>query len=181
LAGCGLVVKNSQIWRKNMATELQKYKASTAFLLLDSDKSGSVTADDFERLAKSIASIKYSPDSSEYRDVVEKYLSRWTELQKAVDKNSDSKVTLDEFVDYYVTIVDQPDMVNKFVVHLFDQADVNGDGKITASEFLLLSLIFGQHPFQSAPIFYQLDADKDGSITKEEFLNNPYALYTIDQ
>lgn len=164
-------------------TEEQKQRFTTGFNSLDTDRSGYVTVSDYEAKAESLAVLKgYTLGSPEHNAIRSQFLSIWNELQKAVDKDSDQKVNLDEFLKFAEQTSSQSDLVENIFVKggdlVFDLADSDGDGAINFDESKPYFLLFESNLGLAAKTFAAIDRDGDGVISKEEnrqLIRNSYS------
>ncbi|MGB3193280.1 MAG: EF-hand domain-containing protein [Limnoraphis sp.] len=152
-------------------TEEQKQKLTVGFNSLDVDRTGFVTAKDYEEKAKSLAILKgYEAGSSEYNKLSSQLMEVWTALQQAVDTDGDQKVSLDEFLkfaeDSGSSLIE--DVFVKTADMVFDLADTDGDGNISFDESKSFFLLFESNLSAAKDSFSQMDTDNNGTISKEE-------------
>ncbi|MFN6563902.1 MAG: hypothetical protein RMY28_029480 [Nostoc sp. ChiSLP01] len=73
------------------------------------DNSGLIGLADFERIAKKVEEFRGGKsDSSKIKDLSSKFSYFWIRLKDEIDKNRDNKVSLDEWLKYYETILNDP-------------------------------------------------------------------------
>ncbi len=152
-------------------TASQKEKLKIGFNSLDVDRTGFVTAEDYEEKAKSLAIIKgYNVGSSEHNAIKSQLLEIWEKLRQAVDTDGDQKVSLDEFLQFAEKAGSNliEDVFVKTADMVFDLADTNGDGNISFDESKSFFLLFESNLSSAQEAFSQIDKDNDGTISKEE-------------
>lgn len=113
--------------------------AANRFAKMDSDKNGSVSADEFRAYVQG--------RRGEHRQ------QRYVEM----DTNKDGQISKDEFLA----------SKRRHAEHQFDRMDTNGDGLLSAGEFASRPA-GGHRGFGGRRIFQRLDTNGDGVITKAE-------------
>ena len=86
-----------------------------------------------------------------------------------MDKNHDGVLTKEELIQGYAELYGQ-DLSNEEVGQIFDKMDLNKDGKIEYSEFIVAALdeknLMSEKRLKAA--FDMYDKDKSGSISADE-------------
>src|SRR5262245_2258910 len=84
-----------------MLTEFQKSKLPNLFKLYDADGNGYIEAADFEAIhANFCQAAGLAKDSPQSEVLKQRLASRWVSIQKHADANSDTRVSLDEWLAY---------------------------------------------------------------------------------
>ncbi|MFB2976227.1 EF-hand domain-containing protein [Microseira sp. BLCC-F43] len=152
-------------------TASQQEKLKVGFNALDVDRTGYVSAEDYEEKAKSLAILKgYAVGSAEYNAISSQLLEIWKKLQQAVDTDGDQKVSLDEFIKFAEEAGNSTieDVFVKTADMVFDLADSDGDGNISFEESKGFFLVFESNLGAAQATFAEIDKDKNGMISKEE-------------
>jgi Ca2+-binding EF-hand superfamily protein len=158
-----------------MVSQLQKSKFANEFGALDHNGNGYITADDYEAKAQELANLQGAqPSSPEYRALQERFKKNWNELQKAVDKDNDGRVTLDEYISFAQNAVGEQSFFENYVIataaSMFDLADRDKDGSISLEEYKRCSTSFNVPQGKYEQMFADYDGNGDGRIGKDELL-----------
>lgn len=152
---------------------LQDSNISAVFNILDSDQSGSITADDFDLIGRLVCDrLGVAVDSDNGRKVCGSYQAWWSRLREDLDVDNDGRVTQAEFAAIYQG--GRGDPQEYFSKHIgpaaevvADMMDTDGDGYISQDEYLAL-LASITDPQAALAGFRQLDTDGDGRISVAE-------------
>lgn len=168
-----------------MLTELQKRKLTKLFTLYDSNHSGRISLSDFEEIVKKIADFRgLKPNSTDYDELANKYYYFWIHLKGEVDRDRNSKLMLDEWLEYHDKLLQDTnryereiDSLMNFVYKIFD---VDGDNKISQNELEEFLKAYNVSPFHAHNILSIIDKNQDGTIEKSEFIKMLYEFYYSD-
>jgi hypothetical protein len=146
------------------------------FSILDTDKDGKLTENDFQLLGDRY--IEYTQvDDRRAKKVRAKIAKFWPDLQKA---SLDGPMTVDVFVQYIkekgINKLDQ--RVTEIYLVYFDLFDPSGDGTISLEEFKVFQKVHGVDPVHAEETFRALDTDNDGKLTEEEFVDAARTYFT---
>lgn len=166
-----------------MLATLHERKWVTLFGVHDTTNSGTLEKQDFEQLVRELAKLRgWQLDSSEYKNLYNKYLAYWDELQNHADKNQDEKLTLEEWLEYHRTILDTErkyEVIEAFSNEIFQV--FNPEGKETSAEqweeffrIFDIPLIYARY------VFSYLDINGNGTLSKEEVLKLLSDFYLSD-
>jgi Ca2+-binding EF-hand superfamily protein len=169
-----------------MLTELQTRKLTKLFTMYDADNSGKIGLADFEIVVKKIAEVRgWKPNSSKMNVLLEKFSYYWIHIRGESDKNRDNKVSLDEWLNYYESILNDPKRyqaeIGSLVNLIFDAFDADGDGTINGNEWVDFLAVYNNHRIYAERAFSQIDLDKDGFISQEEFLTVFHNFHYSDE
>lgn len=166
-----------------MLSEFQKRKIALAYYKWDQSKDGIVKANDFEIMGKKAAELLgVQSGSPDYSKIIAGYQGLWTGYFKPADKDGDNSITLEEYIENCATFVNNSESSSALGLNkaVFDSIDLDGSGKITASEYAIFLKSMGLSDADAASAFSHLDRDGSGSITQEEFAQNAYEYFTSD-
>eukprot|EP01100_Stratorugosa_tubuloviscum_P009764 TRINITY_DN410_c1_g1_i4.p1 TRINITY_DN410_c1_g1~~TRINITY_DN410_c1_g1_i4.p1 ORF type:complete len:159 (-),score=62.98 TRINITY_DN410_c1_g1_i4:88-528(-) len=95
------------------------------------------------------------------------------EIYKALDKNSDGKIDVEEFIKMDVELdgyekVDKLDSAKAF----FELVDIDKDGFITIDEYTYFLTAMGENFAEIRQSYNNADSSKDGKISFSEFVNH---------
>ncbi|HKR52052.1 MAG TPA: EF-hand domain-containing protein [Pseudonocardiaceae bacterium] len=152
---------------------LQDRNISAVFNILDSNRSGSITAEDFDLIGRRVCEqLGVAVDSDNGRKVCECYKTWWNQLREDLDVDNDGQVTMAEFAAVYKG--DRGDPQEYFSKHIGPAArvvaemlDTDNDGYISQDDYLaLMASITDQQAALAG--FRQLDTDGDGRVSVAE-------------
>ena len=169
-----------------MLTELQIRKFTKLFTMFDSDNTGHLNLADFQKIAQKVSEFRgWKSNSSEADNLSHKFLYYWIHLKGEVDKNRDSKVSLDEWLNYYDDMLNNPKRyeveVGSLINLIFDVFDADGDGTIDRNEWVNLLSTYNSHRIYAEKAFSQIDINKDGCLSKEEVLKLFHDFHYSDE
>lgn len=147
--------------------------AEHAFQHLDHDGDGYVTAQDFERMARTILDAFGIDESSPKAVRLREGYRRTSQMVLGgVNVNGDGRVGLDEFTSAIQELSGTAPAAELRGVCAaeFAAADRDDDGVITRTEFAHLLSSIGQSNGDADAAFDALDRDHDGRITRAEYV-----------
>jgi len=168
-----------------MLTELQKRKLTKFFSMYDNRCDGVLICQDFESLIKKIANLKnLGLRSPKYYALQDQLMRKWNDLQNEADVNRDQKVSLEEWLNYYSSVLSDKERYHQTLRSLkatmFDAFDDDNNGKISQQEWAQLLSVYNISPVYAELVFPQLDANHDGFLTKDEMLHLIYDFFYSD-
>jgi Ca2+-binding EF-hand superfamily protein len=152
---------------------LQDRNISAVFNILDSNQSGSITAEDFDLIGRRVCEqFGVTVDSDNGRKVCEGYKIWWNQLREDLDVDNDGQVTMAEFAAVYKG--DRGDPQEYFGKHIepatrvvAEILDTDNDGYISQDDYLtLMASITDQQAALAG--FRKLDTDGDGRVSVAE-------------
>ncbi len=151
--------------------ESQRARVSKAFDLMDVDGNGEVGIQEIEALAQRLASrFGLAANSKQHEELRQASVDLWRDLQHQLDQSGDQKISRKEYVDFYADA--DPAVIRRtmepFAGILFNLFDVDGDGKVSRSEFERYHRAWGVPADQIEGTFDKLDTDRSGDLSKEE-------------
>lgn len=156
-----------------MLTELQQRKITNLFKVHDLNGDGVLTPTDYEEYSKRIAASRgWAPGSDAYTTLLARFMRMWEDLDRHADRNEDKRVTLDEWLAYFDTLLGTQglyDQVGQPIAEsVFTMLDRNGDGVVTADDYAVLYRSGALDPALANAAFSKLDVDRDGRVTPAE-------------
>jgi Ca2+-binding EF-hand superfamily protein len=143
------------------------------FALLDVDRDGSLSSEDFSRLGTWMSThLDHAPGRA--TAVREALLAFWDAFRASADENGDGWVSYAEFEGYYLSLASDlragralPAYAVEPVRRLFNALDHDGDGAISLREYTIY-LESLRSPADPRLAFARLDLDGDGSVSVAE-------------
>jgi len=165
-----------------MLAEFQKKKLTRYFRVYDVDDNGTISLADFERVVENVRAL-YGADerSTIHRELRDGFLQRWSALVASADKDSDGRVDLSEWLEYWEGVL-QDDVryeteVAAVTERLFQVFDTDEDGVLGADEFCNFFGVYGLSSAMARQVFTGLDQDGDGRVTRRELMGMAHQFY----
>jgi Ca2+-binding EF-hand superfamily protein len=148
-------------------------KIRAGFHHLDADGDGLLTKQDHVLVGeRTAAAFGHQPGSEPEKQLVEAYVSIWTNLHEPKDVDGDGAVSEEEFVAATLSMPTHQgsNVLEDLARSVFDIVDVDSSGGITLREYRAFAA--GHAPNLSSEdievAFAHLDRDGDGSISRSE-------------
>lgn len=158
-----------------MVSDFRRKKLLFVFsTFLDTDKSGSVTKEDFEQAAKKIADLKgWADGDPDYEKVKESNQKVWELLQEEADGDGDGVITQDEWITMWDTIIKKQgselsEWQTENCKQMFKFIDSGNDDAIDEEEFVASYSHYGVSKEDASEAFKKAASGKD-SLTLEDF------------
>ena len=152
---------------------VQDRNIAAVFSVLDTNRDGVVSAEDFEQLgARVCAQFSIPLDGATGRALLEAYEAWWSQLRRDFDGDDDGRVTVEEFHTAYQRgdpkrfFDEQLGRIAKLVA---ETVDTDKDGFIGEEEYLRLLAVTTVDQQALVAGFRDLDTDGDGRISVAEF------------
>jgi len=156
-----------------MLTQFQQRKLAKMFDLYDVNRDGYIEAADYARVGEGFATgTGCAPGSADFEKLRATYLGFWEQLRQAADADHDGKVTREEFMASYETLLAMRETIAGVSQAILQMTDRDGDGKISHAEFAANLQAYGVDAPAAAEAFRHLDRDGDGFIDTDELLQN---------
>uniref|UniRef100_A0A182NQW7 G-protein coupled receptors family 1 profile domain-containing protein n=3 Tax=leucosphyrus subgroup TaxID=44539 RepID=A0A182NQW7_9DIPT len=152
---------NSEFWRRKMRT---------LHGVLDVNKDGVISYDDFMLLADKFASLGHldTKAKNEFRDIMRTtWEQQWGEITPY------NLVTVEQYLTEMHHVVNDKDLkkkVHRFLPYLYKAVDKDRSGSISMNEFKLFFRCLGLTEENAAVSFAVIDKNGDGQITLDEFV-----------
>jgi Ca2+-binding EF-hand superfamily protein len=118
-------------------TQFQQRKLARMFDLYDANQDGYIDAADYARVGEGFATATgCAPGSADYEQLRAAYLGFWEQLRQAADADQDGKVTREEFVASYETLLAMRETIAGVSQAILQLTDRDGDGFIDPDELL---------------------------------------------
>jgi len=168
-----------------MLTELQNRKLTSLFYWYDTDGSGDLKLDDYERLVRNIGQIRgHGPGSQEYDGLRRQFMFAWSSLVASADKSGDNAISLEEWLAYMDKILNIEEAAGRTVTSLAtlitNMVDIDGNGRITPQEYALFLKAYNVDERLFDDIFQHLDLNGDGYLSRDEIFNLVHQFYLSD-
>jgi Ca2+-binding EF-hand superfamily protein len=151
-------------------------KFDYAFACLDQDRSGRLARADFFRLGEALAELRgWSRTDPRYLRIHTALDDFWQVMLLCVDEDGSGDVDRHEFAVFERLMAEQtvefagqaPPWVLALFVAIFAALDIDGDGRISASEYALYLQAMGS-TMDAAAAFERMDIDRSGFIESAE-------------
>jgi juvenile hormone diol kinase len=151
--------------------------------VLDFDRSGRVTKDDFEKIAANFARLRgQAVGSPMHRKLLDKFQFVWTRFWEPMGAGKGGRIEADDFVAAIGAAVDAGVRADdELLPLLFEVIDANGNGNISAEEHRQFFEGFGIDAALSPAVFEKLDRNGDGRVSREEFLEAGAKFFFFDE
>ncbi|XP_061519366.1 sarcoplasmic calcium-binding protein isoform X1 [Anopheles gambiae] len=152
---------NTEFWRRKMRT---------LHGVLDVNKDGVISYDDFMLLTEKFASLGHldAKAKNEFRDIMRTtWEQQWGEITPY------NLVTVEQYLTEMHHVVNDKDLkkkVHRFLPYLYKAVDKDRSGSISLNEFKLFFRCLGLTEENAAVSFAVIDKNGDGQITLDEFV-----------
>lgn len=168
-----------------MLTELQRRKLIKLFSMYDTNNTGFVSRSDFDLLFKKMSSLRnWSVRSPKCMVLQDKLTRMWKGLSKQADLTHDKEVSLEEWLVYKESVLQNEQAyaneVQSLMELLFDVFDKNEDGYISQDEWGNFLSVYNVSPVYAAEVFPSLNKAEAGRLTKAELTTLVSAFYYSD-
>ena len=161
-------------------------KLNDRFTTFDHDGDGFITQGDLEEMARGIlAEFGVETASSKARALLDGAQQYWSGLATVADRDGDSRISRDEFVQAATQrLRGKPDefakVVQPWAEAVITIADTDGDGSVSVVEWERMLRVMGSPPERARSKAEQTDADHDGTVSVQEVLETAVAFYTSE-
>jgi len=168
-----------------MLTDLQKKKLTRYFRVYDVDDNGTISLQDFERVAENVRALHgVDPLSPAHTGLRAGFMLRWNALATSADQDKDGRVDLDEWLSYWDGVLGDEARYEAEIAtvteRLFEVFDTDEDGVLGADEFCNFYGVYGLKSALARQVFMDLDEDGDGRVTREELMAMAHQFYRGD-
>lgn len=156
-----------------MTTDLQAKKFNYLFTWFDQNGDGSLTRDDFEKMAGLFTALADEDDQKNKALMQKGFMHWWGVLLKAGEGTPGEKIGKQEFIRIMNASVIAPEnfeeAVGGIVDGLIGALDRDGNGSLSREEYVRMYDALGVPPATSTEAFKRLDRDGSGEISYAEF------------
>ncbi|KAL1501463.1 hypothetical protein ABEB36_006779 [Hypothenemus hampei] len=154
---------NSDFWRRKM---------HTFHAILDLNKDGVISYDDFKLLADGFVNLGHLSDkhTKEFYQVIQ---SLWEKQFGEISEYN--LVSVEKFLDNMHHVLNDKQLVRRahsFLPYLFKAVDKDRSGEITVEEFKLFFRVLGLKDEDAILAFRAIDSNGDGKISSKEFVKH---------
>ncbi|XP_050302098.1 sarcoplasmic calcium-binding protein [Anthonomus grandis grandis] len=162
---------NSDFWRRKMRT---------FHAILDLNKDGVISFDDFKLLADRFVDLGHISEkhSQEFYQVIQEL---WEKLFGEITPYN--TVSVFAFLDNMHHVLNDKRLVrhaHSFLPYLFKAVDKDQSGEITVEEFKLFFNILGINEIDAVVAFRSIDTNGDGKITAKEFVKHGREFFVTE-
>ncbi|MEM1368755.1 MAG: EF-hand domain-containing protein [Cyanobacteria bacterium P01_H01_bin.15] len=159
-----------------MLTEFQTRKLLKLFSMYDADHDGFLVKKDFSDIAKKLANLRnWGLRSPRYLAIDSQLTQNWKCLEGEADTDGDHRVSIDEWLAFYDSVLSDPQKyeqrVKKLMDLVFEVFDTDGDGLISKSEWSNLLVVYNVCAVYGERSFDALDTNHDGYLNQTEMLS----------
>ncbi|KAI4454449.1 reticulocalbin [Holotrichia oblita] len=153
----------SKFWRQKMRT---------FHGILDVNKDGVISFDDFQLLADRFVNLGHMSDdkAQEFRELIKKiWEKQWGEIGPY------NLVTVEQYLEDMLHVVNDKERskkVHAFLPYLFEALDKDQTGEVTLEEYKLFFECLGLSDEDAVFTFRVIDSNSDGKISKREFVHH---------
>ena len=156
-----------------MLTELQKSKLPNMFNMFDANNNGYIEKGDFERIISECSKRKgWQTGDAPYQEFCGNFLGLWLGMMALADKDQNDHLTLDEFLNYFDNLIQNPDSYQRVAIGLnygvFGTFDSDNDGVLSAAEYEDFYVAMGLDVNFARQVYGRLDLNGDSGITLDE-------------
>ncbi|MFH9422865.1 EF-hand domain-containing protein [Streptomyces sp. NPDC017529] len=156
-----------------MAYDALERKFSILFDWFDQTDDGWLTSEDFERMAGLFTAVARPGDQANRTALRAAFVRWWDVLRDAGGVDAEGRVGRQAFIDLMRSHVTDPKTFEHVVLQIVDALmralDTDGNGRLTADEYVRMYDALGIDPATSTPAFHRLDRDGDGAVSHAEF------------
>ncbi|CAB3230365.1 unnamed protein product [Arctia plantaginis] len=159
-----------------MVSEFRKKKFIHVFTtFFDTDKSGTITKEDFDQATQKVAEVKgWADGDPDFEKIKDGHQKVWQLLKGQADADDDGVITQDEWVTMWDSLIkdqgtsEPPEWASRNCKYMFQFIDTGSDDAIDEKEFVAAYSFYGFSEEDASEAFKKVSSGKE-SITFEEF------------
>lgn len=157
-----------------MATPIQQSKYDRIFEMHDANGDGVIEKADFDSLAdRLLDAFGRSASSKQGRELHKGYDRLWQTVARQARVSADGSIGRDEYREALEQMAQTGELFSgisrQVLTAEFDVADADGDGYLSAEEFVQLLSVFGDSRQEAQAAMRSLDQDGDGRLSRDEY------------
>ena len=173
--GDGIKTKGNarEVYKDEKTYQKKKRDLKELFDLFDTDRSGQIDEEELMGVLKMMGYFK--PEHGEPEKTMEEKKKICASIMDQLDSDHSKQIGFDEFFNFMAlqdTSADDDEDVEKYAEGMFEMMDKDGEGTVSADEFLKTLVSLGEKQLTVDDIqamIREIDKDGDGEINLEEF------------
>ena len=160
-----------------MLTDLQTAKLTHFFHILDFNRNGVITEEDFVAIAENLCVLwNFDEGTEQFNIIMNKCHHSWNVFISFMNDSEAKSAALPDWLEFAAAnLVNADDQtyaqyISNIVAEIFDYFDVNRDRFISVDEFMDMFVAFRIEIRYSAKAFTKMDLNGDEYLSREELL-----------
>ncbi len=158
-----------------MLSTFQNKKLEKLFKFWDANNSGTLEENYYMQVAKRLSKERgWEPNTEKYDFLHKKLYEDWLEAEKFADKNKDKKITLDEWLVFCETFMNNEEMYKITVTNvasaIVGAVDIDENGILLEHEWQLLFRIYGKTDEEATVAYNKMSENNTVKIDNEKAL-----------
>lgn len=159
-----------------MLTTFQQKKITKLFKFWDANGNGVLDQQDYEGVAERLSAERgWAPGTDKYNFLRQRLIEDWNEAKKFADTNNDDKISLEEWLVFCETFMNDKEMYKITVTNvadaIIDGVDIDENGLIEQNEWELLFKIYGKQKDEATYAYGVMSENGTVDIDKAKVLS----------
>ena len=160
-----------------MSKSFHEHKLKHLFHMLDANRDGRVSREDYDEIANRVAILAdIAPGSDSHSQMVESFRNIWNVVSQLAGVEATGQVTVDRFIPAYTKWLSNRDavipMLGKVMQATMGFMAKGDDWTITRREWLVNKFAWNMNYIDANAAFDRLDRNRDGLLQRSEMLTN---------